>query len=75
MKDFELKKALVEEIEALKEVQKATENLVRQAQQKISEAEVMLNASNKVNSYLEIEIERKRAVLKEIRESEQNEQT
>lgn len=71
MKDFELKKALVEEIEALKEVQKDTENLVRQAQQKISEAEVMLNASNKVNGYLEIEIERKRAVLKEIRESEQ----
>lgn len=72
MKDFEIKKALVEEMEGLREVQKAIENMVRQAQQKIGEAEIALNAASKVKGFVDIEVERKRAVLKEIIEKQQN---
>lgn len=70
-KSFELKKALVEELEGLMEVSKSIQRTLTQAQQKMSEAEVALNDATKIKGYLNIEIDRKREVLREIIKHEQ----
>lgn len=63
---FDPKKAIVEEIEGLMTVKKAIAHIVRQAEQKISEAELELNAARVTEGFLKIELERKQAVLRDL---------
>ncbi len=63
MADFNLLKALREEINGLEEVKKILLLQERRAEAKLGEAENELNAARKVRGYLDIEIDRKRAVV------------
>ncbi len=63
MADFNLIKALREEINGLEEVKKILLLQERRAEAKLGEAENELNAARKVRGYLDIEIDRKRAVV------------
>lgn len=69
---FDPKKALVEELEGLQTVRKNIQHLIRDAEQKVSEAEIQLNAARSTEGFLRLEIERKQAVLREIIEKEKN---
>lgn len=68
---FDQKKAILEELEGLNTVKKATQHLVREAEEKISQAEIQLNAARLADGFLNMEIERKQAVLREILKKEQ----
>jgi hypothetical protein len=64
--DFDVKKALAEEINGLLIVKKDIQHLVRSAQQKLGEAELQLNAAKSTEGYLQIELERKQNILRQI---------
>lgn len=70
MTNFDLKKAILEEIEGLQSVQKAINQLIRDSQEKIGEAEISLNAALKTEGFLKLELERKQAVLRELMRKE-----
>lgn len=66
MNNFDPKKALIEEIQGLNEVQKAYSKLVSKFEQELAEAEVSLNATRQITAFIKAEIERKQSVLLEI---------
>lgn len=70
---FDVKKAILEEIEGLNIVKKAVKHLVNDAQQKMGQAEIQLNAANVTEGFLNIELERKQSVLREIIRQEKGE--
>lgn len=67
---FDPKKALLEELEGLQTVKKAIRHMINDAEQRIGQAEIQLNAAKLTNGFLDIEIERKQSVLREILEKE-----
>lgn len=70
MTNFNQKKALLEEMEGLQIVRKNIQHLVRDAKQKIAQAEIQLNAARSTEGFLNLELERKQAVLREIKMKE-----
>jgi hypothetical protein len=63
MAEFDVKKALREEIDGLQGVRSAIIVRQRRAQEKMGEAEIEYNAVTKLRGFAELEIERKRNVL------------
>jgi len=67
---FDQKKAILEEIEGLQTVRKNIQHLTRDAEQKVSQAEIQLNAARSTEGFLMMELERKQNVLREIMKKE-----
>lgn len=70
MSEFDAKKALREEIEGLSGVSSTIIMITRRAEQDLGEAEARFNALSKVKGFVDTEMSRKRAALRELEEKE-----